>query len=446
MNEIIASLPNKPIKKKWFSGFSFWSAEPGGEKNKVVLALHILRQGVRLLILNRLGTQAAALAYHTIFGVVPLAIVMLMVFQMFPAYKDMGDKVKKMVYEQMNLTTITYPSDVPGEPPITVAKKIDELTGSFISNLNAGAIAFTGGLLIFWAAIGLLTTIEKAFNMIWGVQRSRDFLHRTINYWALLTLGPLLLGLGVYLSTHSAVSGVLEFSLFRFIRPLFSYIISVMLIFCLYAFIPNARVKPVSALLGAAVAAVLWTAAKYGFGVYVTELIPYQSVYGIMGLIPLAVFWIYVVWWIVLIGLQLTYAAQHVHSLDRAEKMAQLRQLQASFIATEQTVIQIMQEVMSAFEDKDRKPITAAEISDVTTLPADFIERILENMTSAGLLCKTSEPVVGYVPSTDGGKITLADVSLAVEKASFKAQNPKLQQVILQLRSEMAKYNFKDIL
>jgi membrane protein len=165
-----------------------------------------------------------------------------------------------------------------------------------------------------------------------------------------------------------------------------------------------------------------------------------------MGLIPLAVFWIYVVWWIVLIGLQLTYAAQHVHSLDRAEKMAQLRQSQASFIATEQAVIQIMQEVMAAFDDKNRKPITAAEIADATTLQAEFIERILENMTLAGLLCRTSEPLVGYVPSTDGGKITLADVSLAVEKASFKAQSPKLQQIFAQLRTEMAKYNLNDII
>jgi hypothetical protein len=78
--------------------------------------------------------------------------------------------------------------------------------------------------------------------------------------------------------------------------------------------IPNARVKVWSALVGAVFAAIFWTAAKYGFGIYVTKA-SYHSVYGILGLIPLAVLWIYIIWWVVLTGLQLTYATQHVHSL-----------------------------------------------------------------------------------------------------------------------------------
>jgi membrane protein len=418
----------------------------GAETNKAVLFFRILRQCGRLLVLNRCGTQAAALAYHTMFGVIPLAIVMLMVFQMFPASRTMGDKVRQIVYEQANLTHITYPSETPGAEPITLAKKIDEITGQYLSNLSTGAITFVGGLLTIWAAIGLLTTIEKSFNTIWGVPKSRDILHRTINYWAILTLGPLLLGLGVYLSTRFALSQTLQESIFKFIRPAFSFGISVALMFCLYIFLPNAKVKVGAALVGAILAATLWMAAKFGFSVYVTKLIPYQSVYGVMGLIPLTVFWIYIVWWIVLLGLQLTYATQHVHSLDKAEKLAQLRAKQASFVATDQTVIQIMREILIAFEDKNRKPITPSEISDATALSEEFIERILDNLTRAGLLCRTAEPIIGYVPSTDGGHITLADISLVVGKFSFQTQNPKLQQVFARIREELAKHNLKDIL
>ncbi|MBN2511864.1 MAG: YihY family inner membrane protein, partial [Sedimentisphaerales bacterium] len=395
MDEQTSQSPDKPsFRQKCLGWLSLWSADSAHAKNKVVLLLHVLRQCVRLLRLNRCGTQAAALAYHTIFGVIPLAIVMLMVFQMFPAYKNMGDKVKQLAYDHFGLYKIPYPSEVAGEAPILITDKIDEITGQAMSKLNTGAITFIGGVLVIWAAIGLLTTIEKAFNSIWGVPRSRDFLHRVINYWTMLTLGPLLLGVGIYLSTHPTITKVLEFSALHFVRPLFSFIISVVLIFCLYAFIPNARVKTLPALFGAFIAAVLWTAAKFGFGIYVTKLIPYQSIYGIMGLIPLTVFWIYIIWWIVLIGLQLTYASQHVHSLDRAEQLAYLRERQASFVATEQAVIQIMQEVLTAFEDKNRKPITAVEIAEITTLDAEFIERILENMTRAGLLCKTTDPIV----------------------------------------------------
>ncbi|MBM4103720.1 MAG: YihY family inner membrane protein [Planctomycetes bacterium] len=468
------------------------------ETNKAVLVFRVLRQCGRLLVLNRCGTQAAALAYHTMFGIVPLAIVILMVFQMFPASKNMGDKVRQLIYEQSNLTKISYPSDTPGGKEISLAAKIDEITGSYISNLNTGAITFIGGLLTIWAAISLLTTIEKAFNSIWGVPKSRDILHRTINYWALLTLGPLLIGVGVYLSAKSmqyafphthqesdvrspisssgpnglqyafppshqesdvrspisssdpngsqyAFSQTLLQSVFKYIKPVFSFALSMILMFFLYMFIPNAKVKPRSALLGAVFAAIFWTAAKYGFGIYVTKA-SYQSVYGIMGLIPLAVLWIYIIWWVVLMGLQLTYATQHVHSLEKAEKMARLRAKQTNFIATEQTTIQIMREVLQAFNDKGRKPIMPSEIADATALPADFIEHILENLTRADLLCKTTEPIVGFVPSTDGANITLADISIAVEKSSFQTQNPKLRQVMEQVRAELAKFNLKDIL
>jgi membrane protein len=346
----------------------------------------------------------------------------------------------------MNLTKITYPSDVAGAPPITLAQKIDEITGLYLSNLSTGAITFIGGLLTIWAAISLLTTIEKSFNTIWGVPRSRDILHRTINYWAILTLGPLLMGLGIYLSTKYAFSQTLQGSIFKFIKPVLGFGISAALLFCLYMFLPNAKVKVSAALAGAIVAAIFWTAIKIGFGYYVKEYIPYQAVYGIMGLIPLAVFWIYIVWLIVLAGLQLTYATQHVYALDKAERLAKLRQQQASFVATDQTTIQIMREVLIAFEDKNRKPVMPSEIANATALDEDFVERILENLTRAGLLCKTTEPTIGYVPSTDGANITLAEVSLAMEKSSFQTQNPRLQQVISQMRSELAKYKLKDIL
>jgi membrane protein len=432
-----------------FNRISLDASGHGEQKNVFVLFFRIIWHCTQLFRLNRCGTQAAALAYHTIFGVIPLAIVILMVFQMFPSSRDMGDKVRQLVYEYLNLDKITYPSDVAGAPPITMTQKIDEFTGRYMSNLSTGAITFVGGLLTIWAAISLLTTIEKSFNTIWGVPKSRDILHRTINYWAILTLGPLLIGLGIYLSALSsryAFSRTLQESIFVFIRPFFSFCISTTLLFCLYMFLPNARVKVRAALVGAIVAAIFWTAVKIGFGYYVKEYIPYQAVYGIMGLIPLAVFWIFIVWLIVLVGLQLTYATQHVHSLYRAERLAKLRAKQTSFIATEQTTIQIMREVLAAFEDKNRKPVTPSEISTTMALDEEFVERILENLTHAGLLCKTTEPIIGYVPSTDGANITLADVSLAIEKSSFQTQNPKLRQVMEQVRAELVKFNLKDML
>ncbi len=66
-------------------------------------------------------------------------------------------------------------------------------------------------------------------------------------------------------------------------------------------------------------AALIWTGAKLVFRIYVTKFIPFQAVYGILGLIPLGVLWIYVTWLIVLFGLQLTFTTQHLKTLDAAQ-------------------------------------------------------------------------------------------------------------------------------
>ena len=81
-------------------------AELGKASRFAVFQIKLWSHCARLLKKNRAGQQAAALSYHTIFGVIPLAIVMLLIFQSFPAYSDIGEKVKDLVYDGLNLTTI----------------------------------------------------------------------------------------------------------------------------------------------------------------------------------------------------------------------------------------------------------------------------------------------------------------------------------------------------
>jgi membrane protein len=382
-----------------------------------IVQLKLWRQCARLLRRNRSGQQAAALSYHTIFGIVPLAIVILMVFQLFPAYRDNGEKVKVFLYEQMHLSEIKYPNgDDSGS--IKLTEKIDDITATFIDKLDKGSITFFSTLIVILAALGLLTTIERAFNSIWHVARPRSFIHRIINYWALLTLGPLLLGLGLYISTHYLMIGGLREGAVGYLRPVLPFLISTVSLFLLYFVMPNTKVNTGSALWGAAVASLIWTLAKHLFGAYVTEFIPYSQIYGIMGLIPLSVFWIFITWWIVLFGLQLTFATQHLKTLDAAELAKMDRNRRDHFLANDFTVIKILGYITEAFERK-QAPVQAEVICGSLNLPADFGEKILEHLTKAGLLFQTSEPRMGYSPATDSNNITLGQICDAVAKASF---------------------------
>ena len=403
----------------------------------------------RLLRKNRAGQQAAALSYHTIFGIVPLAIVMLLIFQSFPAYKDVGDRVKTLVYDQLHLSTIEYPDPAHPQEKIMFTEYLDEIVGGFFTGLNKGSVTIVSAIIVIWAALGLLSTIERAFNNIWHVGTGRSFLHRIINYWALLTLGPLLLGAGIYITTQYSTVGQIQKTILSNIAPtLLGYIVSTVAFFLLYFVLPNTRVQAKAAIWGALIAVLVWTFAKWGFGVCVVTFVPYGKVYGVLGIIPLSVFWIFVTWVIVLFGLQLTFTTQHLKTLDAAE-IAAAGKREEYFIANDFTAINIVREIAAGFE-KNNAPVEAQVISSKLNTPADFCEKILNHLVASGIIVKTSEPKIGFVPAQDPENIKLSDIADAVAAVGFAqspiGQPPQLDHITQSQRNTLAQYNIKQIL
>ena len=399
----------------------------------------------RLLVKNHSGQQAAALSYHTIFGLVPLTIVMLLIFQSFPAYSDLGEKVKDIVYQQLQLN-IEYPA--PDNPEITVklTEKMDEIVGSFFTGINEGSIALVSAIVVIWAALGLLSTIEKSFNNIWHVTQGRNFLQRIINYWALLTLGPLLLGAGIYITTKYSALGRIQDTLLSNLTPtLFSYLISTVAFFLLYFVLPNTKVKAKAAIWGAVVAALIWAFAKWGFGIYVTKLIPYSQVYGVLGLIPLGIVWIYISWLIVMFGLQLTFTTQHLKSLDAAE-IATAQKTEDYFIANNLTVINIVREIAAAFESNNA-PVSPEVLSSKLNMPAEFSEKILTHLVRSGIIARVIEPKTGYSLARDPANIRLSDIADVVASAGFaQSSENQLEQITQSQRDTLAQHNLRQII
>ncbi|MHC4104891.1 MAG: YhjD/YihY/BrkB family envelope integrity protein [Planctomycetota bacterium] len=405
---------------------------------------------IRLLEKNHAGRQAAALSYHTVFGIVPLAIVTLLIFQSFPAYSNVAENLKSLVYEQLNLSNIEITTDE--EKPEETKKLTEELDGivnKFFAGVNKGSITLFSVVIVVWAALSLLSTIEKAFNHIWHVARGRNFLHRIISYWALLTLGPLLLGAGIYIANPYTTIAWFQKTFLADIAPvLLSYIVAVVAFFLLYFVLPNTRVKTKAAISGAAVGALVWIAAKSAFGYGITELKLYSTVYGVMALVPMTVFWIYVTWLTVLFGLQLTFTTQHLSSLDAAE-IAAAKENEEYFIANDNTAINIVREIAVAFV-KNLAPVSPEVICSKLDIPPEFGNKILDHLVRRELIAKTSEPTIGFLPVKDPANIRLADIAEAVSVAGFAQSAPDQPQVLEQInqsqRNILAQYSLKQIL
>ncbi len=405
---------------------------------------------IRLLEKNHAGRQAAALSYHTIFGIVPLAIVTLLIFQLFPAYSNVGEELRSLVYEQLNLSTIEItPDKEKPEETKKLTEELNQIVSEFFTGVNIGSITLFSVVIVVWAALSLLSTIEKAFNNIWHVARGRNFLHRIISYWALLTLGPLLLGAGIYIANPYKNIEWFQKTFLKDVAPvLLSYIVAVVAFFLLYFVLPNTKVKTRPAVWGAAIAALVWIAAKSAFGYGVTELKLYSTVYGVMALVPMTVFWIYVTWLTVMFGLQLTFTTQHLSSLDAAE-IAAAKQSEEYFIANDITAINIVREIAVAFV-KNQAPVSPEVICSKLDIPPEFGDKILNHLVRRGLIAKTSEPSVGFVPVKDPANIMLSDIAEAVSVAGFAQSAPDQPQVLEQInqtqRNGLAQYSLRQIL
>lgn len=401
----------------------------------------------RLLQKNRAGQQAAALSYYTVFGLVPLAVIMLMVFQFFPTYQDAGQELKEAVYKQLHLSTIEYPDPSNPDNKIKLTDNLDAIVERIFTGLNQGSIAVIGAMLIIFAALMLLSTIEGAFNHIWGVGRGRGVVQRIVNYWALLTLVPLLAATAIYIATRYSRINELQKTLLSHTAPvIISYVVAVVGFFTLYLLLPHAKVKARAAIGGAAVAALVWMVAKWGFKLYVTKFIPYNEIYGVLGLIPLGVFWIYLSWLILLFGLQLTYTTQHLRTLDAAEIEAAAKKEDKNFIAGDLMIMNIVSELASGFERGDGA-LEAAAISAKLDISGEFAEIILDHLVTAGMVARATEPKDGYVLAKDPSTLKLSEVADAVVQSGvMQKQSPGLQKAVQAQREALSQYTVKQIL
>ncbi len=193
-----------------------------------------------------------------------------------------------------------------------IRKALHEATAK-VAELDFASIGVIGLLLFIYAAIALANATESTFNMIYQAPKHRPVHIRVAIHWSIITLGSGLLASSLYLSGQAVdwvgTKGIGSDGLAIVSRAL-SVLASWVLLFLLYALMPNTHVSVRAAAIGSFLGAIFWEGAKTAFQIYVAKALPYSALYGSLGLIPLFLFWIYVTWLIFLFGLIVTQTLQ----------------------------------------------------------------------------------------------------------------------------------------
>ncbi len=233
---------------------------------------------------------ATSLTYTTLLALVPVITIALIVLSAFPVFASLMTQFKLFILSNF----------VPASAGKIITGYMQQFSEQ-AAHLTAIGVAFLGV-----TAIMLMLTIDHAFNEIWRVRRQRSLLHRFLIYWAALTLGPLMIGASLSLTSYlvslslGLVQGVPLVSVITLkMMPMALTIVAFAL---LYLIVPNRSISPLHALVGGVVAGLAFELMKKLFTLYITHFSTYTLVYGAFASIPIFLIWIYLSWLVVLSG------------------------------------------------------------------------------------------------------------------------------------------------
>jgi len=237
---------------------------------------------------DRCLAEAASLSYTSLLSLVPLLAVVFGIVAAFPVFEEWADRLQAVILDNF----------IPA-----AGEQIVPYLNTFLDSVSQLTLVGIVGLIA--TAILLLNRIESAFNRIWRVEQGRTLVNRLTMYWAVLTLAPIMLAAAVAISAQN---------LFGFLTsagetPPVVYRSGVFLMTWLtfttvFLLVPNRSVKVKHALAGAFLSSVLFEIAKAAFVAYAANT-NYTVIYGAIALVPIFLFWLYLVWTVILFGASL---------------------------------------------------------------------------------------------------------------------------------------------
>jgi len=255
-----------------------------------------LRHAVRRYRRDNGLQVAAALSYSSLLALVPMAAITLALISAMPALDEVRADLLFDIY-----------STVLPETQIEISEHFEDLVK------NAGNMTTFGLIGLAVMVVLLFSTVVQTLNRIWRVTKPRPFLLQFSIYLSLLIFGPILFGASLTLTSYlfaiAEERGYAEYATYATRLPGITYAVPLVLAWIgytvVYFLVPYTRVRLRDAAVGGLVAAVLFEILKNGFGLYVSYVPTYQTIYGALAAIPILLIWLHAAWTTLIIGAEL---------------------------------------------------------------------------------------------------------------------------------------------
>ncbi len=241
---------------------------------------------------DRLFEAAAALAYTTLFALVPLAMVVFGVLSAFPVFEVWSDQLSAYIFSNF----------VP-----SAARSAETYLRQY--SASAGQLTAAGVIALVISLLITLNSVENTFNRIWRVPSSRPKFSRFLVYWTVLTLGALVAAASLAISARFFALPVFATAEGKVLETLSLTLAPVLIEFAaiaaIYRVVPHRTIKLRYAVAGALLATALLELIKWALGLYLGSFSSYQKIYGTVAVAPILLLWIYLGWVAILLGASL---------------------------------------------------------------------------------------------------------------------------------------------
>jgi len=327
---------------------------------------------------------ASSLTFTALLAIAPIITVALTVISAFPVFRELMLNVQQFVVSNM------LPES---------AESIAAYTERFAD--NAARLTALGIVFLFATAMIVLQTIDRALNQIWRVPRPRATVQRVFIYWALLTVGPVLIGASLSLTSWLVSQSLGLVKGVPLAGEVLLKLVPILLTGCAFALayitLPNRRVLVRDALSGGFLAALAFEGMKHAFAFYITHFPAHKAVYGAFASVPIFLIWIYLSWLVVLFG-----AVAAAVMPEWRERASQVEPVPGTQFLDALQILRVLWETHRTGEI-----VTVLRLHAIVKLSIDRIEAMLDAMSVARWVGKVER---GWTLTKDASEISAADV------------------------------------
>ena len=436
----------------YFLSYGIWRQNPETLSNKKNILYNIIKT-VILTLRNvqelDIAASARSLTYRTLLSIVPLLAVIFAIARGFGIENIMESSIFNfMLGETPNTEVMAVSPDLNTDSMVVFTDRENDTTAvggeaandvitprmeeeatadgrtreflnllfelidkSLVEARGGGIFAGIGILLFLYTIINLFSDIENNFNKIWRITRGRSIGRKVTDYSAMILLIPFFFVLVNALNIISYPQNntlKIIYILYPFIPRLLNIVPLVVIIFiftALYKFLPNTKVKFLNALIAGALAGAAFQFFQMLYLSGQLWITRYNAIYGTFAAIPLMLLWLQMSWFIVLIGAEISYAAQNVRNFSFEKETRNISRRYRDFFT-----LMITSAIVQRFAD-EKLPLTAEQLSLRCKVPARLTSDILDELLELRIISATPSPhderVMAYQPAIDINLITV---------------------------------------